>query len=239
MENCEHCSVVEGTPHDRDCPEGKLLKMAERVVDVVTGVYGDGTRKRQLGLAEALLRQFRDEAVERGIESGKLLAEIDLTLEPGQTLGLDAEGEPAIVEEPPEAERLQELGRDESEEVVYERVPLVDPGPLVEARYSSDPAKRRPPGNLQLPDDTDHVDNPEHYGGRANPYEAIKVMLAWHGPAATRWFCQLSAEKYLSRVGKKNSQGTGIELSTLSDLRKAGWYATAAADILEHGKVRP
>jgi hypothetical protein len=196
MENCEHCGVVEGTPHDRSCPEGKLHRMAERVVDAVTGVRGDDERKRQLILAEALLRTFRDEEVAWAIdtlrtglkEAHKAAAEIEiLTGDALLEFGL-----------PPEPEDFGDV-------------------------YVGQPD-----------DDTDHVDNPQHYGGRDNAYEAIKVMLAWHGPAATRWFCQLNAEKYLSRAGKKGPDST----KCVEDLRKAGWYAIAAADILEHGKVR-
>ena len=83
----------------------------------------------------------------------------------------------------------------------------------------------------------DLIDDPQHYGGRDNPYEAIKVMLAWHGRGPTRWFCQLTAEKYLCRAGKKVTQSIPSD-DEIRDLRKAAWYATAAADIIEHGKVR-
>lgn len=88
----------------------------------------------------------------------------------------------------------------------------------------------------------DNVDNPQHYGGRDNPYEVIKVMLAWFGPVITAQFCQLNAIKYLSRAGKKpelpgGHDGSGDKL--IEDWRKAAWYSKAAADILEHGKVRP
>ncbi len=62
------------------------------------------------------------------------------------------------------------------------------------------------------------VDHPAHYGGIDNPYEAIKVMEGWHGKDAVRMFCILTAEKYLSRAGKKD--GEPIE----RDLAKARWY---------------
>lgn len=78
--------------------------------------------------------------------------------------------------------------------------------------------------------DTETVDGPAHYGGKDNPYEAIKVMVAWHGVDATRWFCHLNAEKYLARAGLK---GSGIE-----DLRKAAWYAKAAADLWEFNELK-
>lgn len=57
------------------------------------------------------------------------------------------------------------------------------------------------------------VNNPEHYGGKDNPYEAIKVIEAWS--------CNFNignAIKYLSRAGKKDK-----DCST-QDLLKAIWY---------------
>lgn len=80
----------------------------------------------------------------------------------------------------------------------------------------------------------DVVDNPSHYGGRDNPYETIKVMLAWYGKRTTAAFCHLNAVKYLSRFAKKGeAEDRGV------DLRKAAWYAKTAALIIEEGKVRP
>jgi hypothetical protein len=55
------------------------------------------------------------------------------------------------------------------------------------------------------------VDHPNHYGGKDNPYEAIKVIEAWD-----LGFNLGNAVKYISRVGKK--------LNTLEDLEKANWY---------------
>lgn len=56
------------------------------------------------------------------------------------------------------------------------------------------------------------VDHPSHYGGKDNPYEAIKVIEAW-GVG----FNLGSVLKYISRCGKKHK--TPIE-----DLEKARWY---------------
>jgi len=75
------------------------------------------------------------------------------------------------------------------------------------------------------PDDA--VDHPKHYGGADDPYEAIKVMEKWHGAEAVRWFCILSAEKYLSRMGKKLGE------PMLRDLKKAAWYLEYAAKLSE------
>ena len=55
------------------------------------------------------------------------------------------------------------------------------------------------------------VDHPAHYGGEANPYEAIKVIEAWE-----LGFNLGNTVKYISRAGKKGS--------ALEDLKKARWY---------------
>lgn len=57
------------------------------------------------------------------------------------------------------------------------------------------------------------VDHPKHYGGKENPYEAIKVIEAW-----SLDFCLGNVIKYLSRAGKKN------EDKEIEDLEKALWY---------------
>ena len=55
------------------------------------------------------------------------------------------------------------------------------------------------------------VNHPEHYGGKDNPYEAIKVIEAWDLN-----FNLGNTAKYISRAGKK--------LNALEDLKKAQWY---------------
>lgn len=59
------------------------------------------------------------------------------------------------------------------------------------------------------------VNNPEHYGGKNNPYEAIKVVEAW---GLDKDFYLGNVVKYISRAGKKNSD------KELEDLEKAKWY---------------
>ena len=59
----------------------------------------------------------------------------------------------------------------------------------------------------------ERVDHPEHYGGKENPYEAIKVIEAWGLE-----FCLGNTLKYISRAGKKDPQ------RELEDLEKALWY---------------
>lgn len=56
-----------------------------------------------------------------------------------------------------------------------------------------------------------NVDHPAHYGGKDNPYEAIKVIEAWE-----LGFCLGNAVKYISRAEKKGA--------TIEDLKKAVWY---------------
>lgn len=59
----------------------------------------------------------------------------------------------------------------------------------------------------------ERVDHPSHYGGKDNPYEAIKVIRAW---GLDFWLG--NTVKYISRAGKK----AGATL--LEDLKKARWY---------------
>jgi len=55
------------------------------------------------------------------------------------------------------------------------------------------------------------VNHPDHYGGKDNPYEAIKVIEAWGLN-----FNLGNTAKYISRAGKKDA--------TVQDLKKALWY---------------
>lgn len=57
----------------------------------------------------------------------------------------------------------------------------------------------------------DRVNHPDHYGGKDNPYEAIKVIEAWK-----LGFNLGNCIKYISRAGKKDSRE--------QDLKKARWY---------------
>ena len=60
-------------------------------------------------------------------------------------------------------------------------------------------------------DDNDLVIHPTHYGGKDNPYEAIKVIEAWEVG-----FNLGNTLKYISRAGKKDD--------TIQDLEKALFY---------------
>lgn len=57
------------------------------------------------------------------------------------------------------------------------------------------------------------VEHPAHYGGKENPYEAIKVIEAWG-----LGFCLGNTVKYISRAGKKDAA------KLVEDLKKAKWY---------------
>lgn len=72
------------------------------------------------------------------------------------------------------------------------------------------------------------VNNPSHYGGKDNPYEAIKVIEAWK-----LGFNLGNTVKYISRAGKKDA--------LVQELEKARWYldreiANIKASNSEHTK---
>lgn len=59
----------------------------------------------------------------------------------------------------------------------------------------------------------ENVNHPQHYGGRDNVYEAIKIIR--HHRLG---FCLGNALKYIIRAGKKD------ESKYIEDLEKAVWY---------------
>jgi len=69
------------------------------------------------------------------------------------------------------------------------------------------------------------VNNPTHYGGKYNQYEAIKVIDAWD-----LGFSLGNTIKYISRAGKKNPD------AELEDLKKAKWYLEHHIQNLEKNK---
>jgi hypothetical protein len=76
--------------------------------------------------------------------------------------------------------------------------------------------------HLSNVDKKEMVNNPEHYGGVSNPYEAIKVIDAWD-----LGFCLGNTVKYISRAGKKQKE------KELEDLKKALWYLQHHIETLE------
>jgi hypothetical protein len=71
------------------------------------------------------------------------------------------------------------------------------------------------------------VNNPDHYGGKDNPYEAIKVIRAWD-----LGFSLGNTVKYISRAGKKDPA------KRLEDLKKALWYLQEEIDNESKGSNR-
>lgn len=70
------------------------------------------------------------------------------------------------------------------------------------------------------------VDHPAHYGGKENPYEAIKVIEAWE-----LGFCLGNTLKYICRCRTSRSG--------LTDLKKARWYLDREIQNLEAGSANP
>lgn len=68
----------------------------------------------------------------------------------------------------------------------------------------------------------DMVNHPEHYGGKENLYEAIKVIDAWE-----LGFHLGNVVKYISRAGKKDPK------TMIQDLKKAAWYLEKYIEKLE------
>jgi len=69
--------------------------------------------------------------------------------------------------------------------------------------------------------ETEKVYHPNHYGGKDNLYEAIKVIEAWDLD-----FNLGNVVKYVSRAGKKDKE------TKLQDLEKALWYLQRSIDNL-------
>ncbi len=67
------------------------------------------------------------------------------------------------------------------------------------------------------------VNHPQHYGGKDNQYEAIKVIDTWG-----LGFSLGNTVKYISRAGKKNPE------KELEDLKKALWYLNHHIEQLEN-----
>lgn len=69
----------------------------------------------------------------------------------------------------------------------------------------------------------EQVNHPQHYGGKDNPYEAIKVIEAWDLD-----FCLGNTVKYISRAEKKEQN------KTIQDLEKAAWYLNKRIEQLKN-----
>lgn len=69
------------------------------------------------------------------------------------------------------------------------------------------------PVHRELGRKKESVNHPDHYGGKDNPYEVIKVIRAWELS-----FSLGNVIKYVARAGKKDPT------RRLEDLHKAMWY---------------
>lgn len=92
------------------------------------------------------------------------------------------------------------------------------------------PSKLVDPGKekaevIRLMEETNKVDHPSHYGGKDNPYEAIKVIEAWN-----LGFNLGNTIKYIARAGIKS------EDTLLTDLKKAAWYLNREIENLSAAK---
>lgn len=73
------------------------------------------------------------------------------------------------------------------------------------------------------------INHPDHYGGKDNPYEAIKVIEAMGFN-----FHIGNVYKYISRAGKKLDElNQSQQLALLKDLKKARWYLDRYISIVE------
>lgn len=72
------------------------------------------------------------------------------------------------------------------------------------------------------------VNHPLHYGGKENPYEAIKVIESWD-----LGFNLGNVVKYVSRAGKKD------RLREIEDLEKAKWYLDRQIEKIKNAGIRP
>lgn len=69
------------------------------------------------------------------------------------------------------------------------------------------------------------VNHPDHYGGKENPYEVVKVAEAWGIDKDAYLFNVL---KYIGRSGKKDDN------PPLQDLKKALWYLNRRIETIEN-----
>jgi hypothetical protein len=69
------------------------------------------------------------------------------------------------------------------------------------------------------------VNHPEHYGGKENIYEVVKVCEAWGLDKDAYIF---NVVKYVARAGKKDSS------KEIEDLKKAMFYLNRRIERLEN-----
>lgn len=94
------------------------------------------------------------------------------------------------------------------------------PGSIVQAAQQKaeevplvEPVVAQQPVHREIGRKKEAVNHPDHYGGKDNPYEVIKVIRAWNLS-----FSLGNTVKYIARAGKKDPT------RRLEDLHKAMWY---------------
>ena len=80
---------------------------------------------------------------------------------------------------------------------------------------STEPETLQSEGSPVSKPSSDAVNHPIHYGGKDNPYEAIKVIEAW-----ALGFNLGNTVKYICRVSSLFNPGQ----RDIQDLKKARWY---------------
>jgi len=73
------------------------------------------------------------------------------------------------------------------------------------------------------PQNLEHVNHPQHYGGGNNPYEVIKIIENLEMD-----FHLGNTFKYIVRAGKKDSN------KEIQDLEKALWYLQRKIDLIKN-----
>lgn len=74
---------------------------------------------------------------------------------------------------------------------------------------------------------SDQINHPEHYGGKNNTYEAIKIIEHFNLD-----FSIGNAIKYILRAGKKDKE------KEIEDLEKAYWYLNRKIENLKKEKEK-
>jgi hypothetical protein len=77
-----------------------------------------------------------------------------------------------------------------------------------------------------MSDNKEMVYHPDHYGGKDNVYEVVKVCEAWGLDKDAYIF---NVVKYVARAGKKDTD------KELQDMKKALWYLNRKIERLESG----
>ena len=76
------------------------------------------------------------------------------------------------------------------------------------------------------------VDHPEHYGGKDNPYEVIKILENIMTEEEFIGFCKGTSFKYLARAKAKYG-GTKEN----QDYKKAAWYTNYMNDFIKRKSI--